>query len=527
MPMNSVFEGGFRVKLNAAFGVAARRSCAAAVLASLLLVQTSLATAQQRQAAAAAELPLTPVGQVVRRFFGALNAGEPGAMLDFVRANYSEQSLRETTAEELAAYFAKLYRQSGGVEVLSVSPDSNERFLVLDVRSRRGPHWARMFFSLSRAQTGKLSEVGMFPIRDPRAAREDAWPTAKLGERAVVREIARRVGKEAAEDRFSGVVLVAKGDRVIFERAYGMADKVFNVPNRADTKFNLGSMNKMFTSVAVAQLVEAGKLSFEDTVAKLLPEYPNRQAAEKITVHHLLTHTSGLGDFFDNPEFRPYRQRYRNPRDYFRLFAERPLRFEPGTRFGYSNAGFVVLGAIVESVSGQNYFDYVREHVYKPAAMRDSGSYELTEVVPNLAAGYGRFEDDPLGIDPRRSNTAFLPWKGSPAGGGYSTAPDLLKFARALRSHKLVGARMTELITAPKTKMAGAARPGQYGYGFVVEEMAGKELRGHGGGGANSGINSDMRMFWDGSYTVIVTGNYDAPAADELTHRLCEFLARQ
>ncbi|MDQ3802440.1 MAG: serine hydrolase [Acidobacteriota bacterium] len=494
----------------------------------MVAVQPAWAVPGHGQAATRAELPPTPAGQVARLFLDALNSGDEQRLLGFIRANYSDESLRQTPPEELLAYFGKLYRQSGGIEVGQVSPDSGERFLVLDVRSRRGNHWARMFFVL-RGPTGrKLSEIGMFPTRDPRAETGDAWPEAKMGEAEAVEEIARRVGREAAEDRFSGVVLVARGERVIFHRAYGMAEKGFGVANRPDTKFNLGSMNKMFTGVAVAQLVEAGKLSFQDTVAKLLPEYPNRQAAEKITVHHLLTHTSGLGDFFDHPEFRPHRQRYRNPSDYFRLFADRPLRFEPGSRFGYSNAGFVVLGAIMEKVSGRNYFDYVREHIYKPAGMLDSDSYELTEVVPNLAVGYGRFEDDPLGVDPRRSNIAFLPWKGSPAGGGYSTAPDLLKFAQALRrGHKLLSAKMTELITAAKTPMTGAARPGQYGYGFVVENLSGKEVRGHGGGGANSGINSDMRIFWDGSYTVIVMSNYDAPAADELNHKICLFLARQ
>jgi CubicO group peptidase (beta-lactamase class C family) len=308
-----------------------------------------------------------------------------------------------------------------------------------------------------------------------------------------------------------------------------MAEKSFSVANRVDTKFNLGSMNKMFTAIAVAQLVEAGKLSFADTLAKVLPGYPNRQVAEKVTVHQLLTHTAGLGDFFDNPEFRPYRERYVKPADYFPLFAARPLRFEPGARFGYSNAGFVVLGAIVERVSGQSYFDYVREHIYKRAGMHESDSYELTEVVPNLAVGYARFQDDPLGIDPRRSNIAFLPWRGSPAGGGYASAPDLLKFARALNTHKLLSPRMTELVLGAKVAMTGSPRANEkYGYGFVSEVLAGgREIRGHSGGGENSGVNSSLVMFGDGSYTVVVMGNYDAPAAQDLAHKICDFLARQ
>ncbi|HEV2801235.1 MAG TPA: serine hydrolase domain-containing protein [Pyrinomonadaceae bacterium] len=492
--------------------------------------------AQQRQPeqnGRAVELPASPVGRVVGALLKTLNDADASAQLDFIRANFSERMLEETPPDAWLTFFRKLRQQSGGIDVMLVSPDSNERFLVLDVRSRRGNHWARMFFSLARggdaATAQKFSNVGIFGIRDPQLERADAWSQSKMPEADTLKEIKRHAERLAAEDRFSGVVLVARGERVVLQEAYGMAEKSFGVPNRVDTKFNLGSMNKMFTSVAIAQLVERGKLSFQDTLAKVLPEYPNRQAAEKITVHHLLTHTSGLGDFFDNPQFRPHRERYVKPADYFPLFAAETLRFEPGARFGYSNAGFVVLGAIVERVSGQSYFDYVREHIYRPAGMTDSDSYELTEVVPNLAVGYARFQDDPMGIDPRRSNVAFLPWRGSPAGGGYASAPDLLKFARALGAHKLLSAQMTELVTGAKVSMTGSPRAGaKYGYGFASEMLANaKEIRGHSGGGANSGVNSSLLMFWDGSYTVVVTGNYDAPAAENLAHKICDFLARQ
>jgi CubicO group peptidase (beta-lactamase class C family) len=505
-----------------------------AVLLSLLFIHgisfPVSGFAQEGDAAAArAELPASPVGKVAGALLKVVDGGEAAAQLDFIQANFSERTLKETAPEAWLAFFKKLRQQSGGIDVMQVLPASNERFLVLDVRSRRGNHWARMFFTLSREQPDKLSGAGMFGIRNPQAERADAWPERKLSEAGAMREIGRRVERLAGEDRFSGVVLISKGDRVVFQRAYGMAEKSFGVANRVDTKFNLGSMNKMFTAVAIAQLVEAGKLSFEDTLAKVLPDYPNRQVAEKITVHQLLTHTAGLGDFFDNPDFRPYRERYVKPADYFPLFAAKPLRFEPGARLGYSNAGFVVLGAIVERVSGQSYFDYVREHVYRPAGMTASDSYELTEVVPNLAVGYARFQDDPFGVDPRRSNIAFLPWRGSPAGGGYASAPDLLKFARALSAHKLLGAQMTELVTSAKVAFTGSPRANEkYGYGFVSEVLAGgKEIRGHSGGGANSGINSSLEMFRDGSYTVVVTANYDAPAAEDLAHKICEFLARQ
>lgn len=505
-----------------------------AILLALLLIFHPALAAQnlaqpEEQTHAGAELPASPVGKVVSSLFKVFNSGDKTAQLNFIQANFSVQTLKETPADAWLAFFKKLHQQSGGLDVMQISPDSNERFLVLDVRSRLGNHWARMFFSLSRTETDKLADVGMFGIRDPQIERAEAWPQSRMSEPEAVKEIKRRVEKLASEDRFSGVVLVGKGERIMFQGAYGMAEKSFGVANRLDTKFNLGSMNKMFTAVAIAQLIEAGKLSFQDTLAKVLPDYPNRQAAEKVTVHQLLTHTAGLGDFFDNPEFRPHRERYINPSDYFPLFAATPLRFEPGARFSYSNAGFVVLGAIVERVSGESYFDYIRAHIYKPAGMYESDSYELTQVTPNLAVGYARFQDDPLGVEARRSNIAFLPWRGSPAGGGYATAPDLLKFARALHTHKLLSAPMTEHVTSAKVAKRGSPRAGaKYAYGFTTESLAGgREIRGHSGGGANSGVNSSLIMFRDGSYTIAVAGNYDAPAAEDLAHKIADFLARQ
>lgn len=501
------------------------------MVVSLLLSQTFSEASLIHRAQQQTTLPTTPVGKIAANLLQVVNSGDEQQILSFIRKNYSEQSLKETSATDLLLYFKRLYGQTGGLEVMQVAPDSNERFLVLDVKSKRGNHWARMLVVLSRAQSDKVAEVAAIPVRDQNAEKAETWPQTRMSEAAVVREIRRHVEMAATEDRFSGVVLVSKGPRTVFHQAYGMAEKGFRIPNRPDTKFNLASMNKMFTSIAIAQLVAAGKLSFNDKLAKVLPDYPNKQVAEKITIQHLLTHTSGLGDYFDNPEFRPHRERFRHPTDYFPLFANDPLRFEPGTRFSYSNAGFIVLGAVVERLSGENYFDYVREHIFRPSGMNDTDSYELTEVVPNLAVGYAHFEDDPMGIDPRRSNIAFLPFKGSPAGGGYSTAPDLKKFAQALRTYKLLSEELTETITSPKIDMAGSPRPAKYGYGFAIERVNNKEIRGHSGGGANSGIDSSMEILWsnsyDNSYTVIVLGNYDSPAAEDLAHKICEFLALQ
>jgi CubicO group peptidase (beta-lactamase class C family) len=255
----------------------------------------------------------------------------------------------------------------------------------------------------------------------------------------------------------------------------------------------------------------------------VLPEYPNKEVAAKITVHHLLTHTSGLGDFF-KPEFFQNREKYRKPKDYFPIFANDPLRFEPGKSWSYSNAGFIVLGAVVENASGQDYFEYVRDHIFAQAGMKDTASYAVNDIVPNLGTGYTRLDNgDPLGVEPRHNNVTSLPIQGSPAGGGYSTAPDLLRFAQALRANKLVSAELTDKLTSGKvdTPMGGA----KYSYGFIDEMIEGKSVRGHSGGAP--GINSYLNIFWDGSYTVIVQGNYDPPAAQDLGGKITRFLAKQ
>ena len=168
----------------------------------------------------------------------------------------------------------------------------------------------------------------------------------------LVAELEAFLHRLVADNMFSGAVLVAKDGDPIFRKAYGLASKRFDIPNRVDTKFNVGSLNKMFTAVAIAQLAEQGKLSLNDPVSKHLRDYPS-EVADKVTVHHLLTHTSGLGEFLKDDVFTGSKTRPRTVEDHVPLFVDDSLSFEPGARFRYSNAGFIVLGAIMEEVSGK------------------------------------------------------------------------------------------------------------------------------------------------------------------------------
>src|SRR6185503_9889262 len=253
-----------------------------------------------------------------------------------------------------------------------------------------------------------------------------AQPTAAANDEELAKSLSAYLDEASANDRFSGAVLVAKNGQPVFQKAYGFANQTTKVPNNLQTKFDLGSMNKMFTAIAIAQLAERGKLSFTDTVGKYLPNFPNKAIADKVTIHHLLTHTSGMGSYF-NEKFFANINSLRTVPDYLPLFADEPLAFEPGTKWQYSNSGFVVLGLLIEKISGQSYYDYVKENIFKPAGMNSTDSYERDKEILNLAIGYTRAGDngrlDPAA--PRRANSAMRPPKGSPAGGGYSTVEDL------------------------------------------------------------------------------------------------------
>jgi D-alanyl-D-alanine carboxypeptidase len=309
-----------------------------------------------------------------------------------------------------------------------------------------------------------------------------------------------------AENKLSGVVLVAKDGATIASKAAGVANKATNAPIDLNTKFNLASMNKMFTAVAIAQLAQAGKLSFTDAVGKYLPDYPNKEVAEKVTIHHLLTHTSGMGSFFGE-KFVAQREKLLTVAAYLPLFASEPLSFPPGEKFQYSNSGFMLLGAIIEKVSGQDYYSYVQEHIYKPAGMNDTGFYEPGKEIPNLAVGYTKMSPNGQPQAEVRDNNGARDVRGGPAGGGFSTAPDLVKFHQALFSYKLLDKAHTEIITTGKVD---GGRGMKYGYGFGDINMGGKRSVGHNGG--FPGVATNLEMFPDSGYTAVALMNTDPPA---------------
>ena len=318
---------------------------------------------------------------------------------------------------------------------------------------------------------------------------------------AAVAAVQARTDELAKQDRFSGAILIAQRGKVLLERGWGQEDRATGKPVKLDTLFRIGSMNKMFTAVAILQLVEAGKVALQNTVDTYLPDYTNRDVAEKVTLRELLNHTGGTGDIFGS-QFDANRATLKTNADYVKLYGTRGLDHEPGKQDNYSNYGFVLLGEIIERVSGMSYYDYVEQHIFKVAGMRSTSSPPETLKIPSRAIGY--MKQDGTWVDDKDK----LPYRGMAAGGGCSTVGDLFKFAQALESGKLVSGALLHEATEPQNNGRW------YGYGFMVSGGESPRYYGHEGGAP--GMNGNLRVFPDLGVVIVVLSNLDPPAADRL-----------
>jgi CubicO group peptidase (beta-lactamase class C family) len=354
----------------------------------------------------------------------------------------------------------------------------------------------------------KLLPLLLAAVAFPPTSAQEPLTRAEL-----VAEVRELVRTRAADDAFSGAVLVARGDEVLLTLAAGEADRGWHVANGVETRFNLGSMNKMFTSIAIAQLVEQEKLALDDPIAKWVDEsWLPRAITERVTVRHLLTHTSGLGSYFNATFMQSSRALFRAVADYKPLVQGETLAFEPGERFRYSNTGMLLLGVVIEGASGKDYFEHVRERIYAPAGMTRTDCYELDVPIEDLAVGYER---DPTAAGGWRNNVFQHVLRGGPAGGGYSTVGDLHRFAVALLAGELVSVTTLDELW---TDAAGA----DYGCGFSVLD-APQKIVGHSGG--FPGISANLDVFVESGWVVAVLANQGG-AAVELARAIRERVVR-
>lgn len=496
-------------------------------LTALAALSTALGAAPLRAQGAPAARVRRVVGPGIaphalafaRELAAAIAAADPSARAALVGRWFPDSAtVRRAQARHL---LDRLHEQGGGAELVKIEPVGRSTFVTL--RAVRQPRLVLLAASWLRTDSTKLGNLEPLKAWHP-AADSVAWPEGPLDRAALVATLERNVSQLARIGAYSGTVLVADGDSVIFERGYGWANLDDSIPNTVDTRYATASMGKMFTAVAIGQLIESGKLRLDDTLARVLPDYPNAERARRITIRQLLAHTAGLGEIWGHPAYVRGKA-YASNEELAWAIADAPLRFAPGTGWAYSNEGFVVLGAVIERLSGMSYEDYVRAHVWGPAGMSSVGIVGADVTVPHRAIGYAPSDDDVLEVEPQRPNWPFLgaTSHASGAGGEYATVGDYFRFVRALQSNKLLGRAMRDTLWAPRNTLPWDATS-SYGYGFMRTSVSGNEYVGHGGGG---GYGMD-NMLWasvNGRYTIVVLGNRNPPGATDLAAAIARLLA--
>ncbi len=483
----------------------------------VLLVGLALTPAAWAQAPAAAPafndataLPEGPQGARIRSLLDTVNAGDAARARRFIETECTQEFRDRAPLDDHIARMLGFRRDTGGVEfhaIRAYTPPRPE--VVVIVRDRNMASWWGIIVRFGETPEFPVTGFGISPARPPAGQAEP--PLAEAEAVAEIRALADRL---AASGWLSGSVLVAKGPDVLLTRAAGEADKADHVPNRLDTKFNLGSMNKMFTATAAARLIEQGQLAFDDPIGKYVDEtWLPKDVTGQITVRQLMTHTSGLGSYFNETYFRSSRALFRKLDDYKPLVQGEKPAFTPGEQFRYSNTGMFLLGVVIEKVTGEDYFDHIRRVIAAPAGMADTDCYEMDCPVENLAIGYSPDWTGPCGW---RNNLYSHVLKGGPAGGGFSTAVDLHRFALAMLADKYVSRAMRDTLW---TDYKGS----YYGYGYTVAAGPGGRVVGHTGG--FDGINSQLDIYVDSGYIVAVMSNVDN-GATPLARCIGRILAR-
>ncbi|HWY62708.1 MAG TPA: serine hydrolase domain-containing protein [Rhizomicrobium sp.] len=429
----------------------------------------------------------TPMGHTLSDFLVAFNSGDPANIDVFKTVHHFGVPTDNIMG---------IYRADDGLTLLKIEQATDVSVAAL-VKEKDSDGILRLTIrEIGTAEQPKLSLLLQDIPRPP----EYAIP--RLTQAEALKALKNRAASLAVEDKFSGAYLIAQDGKTLAANAYGWEDRASKVPATTDTKFRMGSINKLFTAVAALQLIDAGKMKLDGKVGDYLPDYPNPEIASKVTIRQLLTNTGGTGDFF-GPEFDTNRLKLKTHSDYVALFGARAPLFEPGSKDGYSNYGFLLLGNIIEKVSGLSYYDYVQKRVFAPAGMTHTASAPEDQIVPKRAIAYTRGN---VGWVP----VPDLPYRGTAAGGGYTTIGDMLKFALALDNGKLLPERLLADATTLHDHGSGT------GYGFSAYGAGMLQSYGHNGGAP--GINGEFRVYPALHRVVVAFSNYDPNVAVNLAN---------
>ncbi len=422
--------------------------------------------------AAEVKAPPTPAGKRLAALLQVFNSGDERRVRGFVVESYAASALQSRPAEERTAVYLQLYAETGGLQLRLLEPSSEYKVVVV-TQARLTGEWYRLTLSVDSGSPNGIVGVTFRLVPPPPPFRL----RRTLTDEQIVAETKKYAEKLSDAGVFGGVVLLARNGQPLLLKAYPWKrPDGTSVTFRTDERFGLASINKSFTAVAIAHLADARKLSFSDPIRQYLPEWPAQRA---ITIEQLLTHTSGLEPLLAEKDFEALRASgVTNRSELVRFLAARPPVGGPGEKFAYSNAGYMLLDGIIERVSGEPVQQYLKEQIFQPLGMTDTGD-------------------------------------------GMSTAGDMLKFAEGLRTAKLLSSAMTAKLMAPKVETEDPDV--KYAYGLQVENAGDKRVVGHPGGGTN--ISAQLDLYPEDGYTVVVLSTRRGQTAQHVVNKLRELIA--
>jgi CubicO group peptidase (beta-lactamase class C family) len=481
-----------------------RRGFRAARLVALVLLPACAVT----PAPGGTAMPDTPAAGSLAEWIRIYNLGSADSSRAFAARAYAASELADRPAEAIARG-QQLWRMNYG-QMRVVRVDSSAPFAIeATVHEGLTEAYGKVFVEVDSSPPHGITGVWLIPFVEAPA---DAPRPAPMTDQELAEALGGYTRRLVEHDVLSGAVLVARRGRPVFAQAFGMAQRDPPTPNTLDTRFELASLSKLFTAVAVGQLVDRGRLAFDTPVSTVLPDYPRIDIARQITVAHLLTHTSGLPDFYRNGKFRRYEDSLRTLNDFWVMFANDSLWSMPGARYDYSNSNYIVLGSIVERLTGLSFEEYVTRNVFGPSGMTRTCYCEVG--ADNRATPYSRYT---AGFGPTRRSVPDR-WvevpsgarrPGAPAGGGISTVGDLARFATALLELRLLSDTMTTRVLTPRVRMDDG---GSRGFGFEVYDRGATRFVGHGGN--FWGTMTQIDIYPAQHVVVVILSNNDASGGE-------------
>jgi CubicO group peptidase (beta-lactamase class C family) len=459
-----------------------------------------------------------PEQELARNMLAILEVPDRAQLRSFVAASFSAEGADGEPAETRLRRIEALAEQSGGVVVSEWHARGSRHFF--EGVTRKG---ALQVEGMVVVRDGKIAHFEMRRNMQARGEGAPAWPPAATIPTDAVRAIEAEIDWRARMERFSGAVLIAHRGRPVLERAWGLASRSPDQPNRADTLFTTASTTKMLTSTAVARLIDQGKLTLDTSVAHAIPAMAAAPGAGDVTIRDLLGHRVSYGEYFEQGDNNPLLASHRRATELLPLLEGRQPERAPEGQVAYSNANYLVLAAAVEAATNRSFYDFVRDEVLRPARMTRT-TYGSAEARPqNSAMGWVKDEvSDPLAIgawqpNDRRSGGR----RGGPAGGAWSTAREMWQLVDSIAAGRLIRPATLSAMLADRRRIGptlGSA------LGFM--SRGGDQLKyfGHSGGGGNAGMSTSAFITPDREWAVVVLSNFSSPAGEMLAGHIMDYL---